>query len=99
MLQLVRPHSESALAIGERLVSKPELLWCHWGHHLLKSSCQSTALQVHQLPSLPRPIGARRGRECCHQELSHVISSSLHVMHAVHVVGAQQQAAGAPIAP
>ena len=70
-LQLVRPHSESALAIGERLVSKPELLWCHWGHHLLKSSCQSTALQVHQPPSLPRPIGECGGRECGTQQPSH----------------------------
>ena len=70
-MQLPQPHSESAVAVAERLVSKPELLWCHWGRHLLKSSCQSTALQVHQPPSLPRPIGECGGRECGTQQPSH----------------------------
>ena len=46
-----------------------------------------------------RPIGVYRGRECGSQQPSHVISSSLHVVHAVHVNGAQEQAAaaGAPV--
>ena len=44
-----------------------------------------------------RPIGVYRGRECGSQQPSHVISSSLHVVHAVHANDAQQQAAGAPV--
>ena len=48
--------------------------------------CQSTAWQVQQPPSLPRPIGECRGRECGNQQLSHVISSSLlQVVHAVRL--------------
>ena len=50
--------------------------------------------------SLPRPVGVMcRGRECGNQQLRHVISSSLHVVHAVHASGAYQQAAGAPMSP
>ena len=41
------------------------------------------------------PIGVCRGRECGNQQPSHVISSSLHVMHAAHANGAYQQAAAA----
>ena len=35
--------------------------------------------------SLPRPIGACRGRECGNQQPTHVISSSPHVVHAMHM--------------
>ena len=38
-----------------------------------------------------------RPRECGNQQPSHVISSSLHVVHAVHANDAEQQAAGAPV--
>ena len=41
------------------------------------------------------PIGVCRGRECGSRQPSHVISSSLHVMHAAHANGAYQQAAAA----
>ena len=43
------------------------------------------------------PIGVCRGCECGNQQPSHVISSSLHVMHAAHANGAYQQAAAAPV--
>ena len=46
---------------------------------------------------MPRPIGVYRGRECGNQQPSHVISFSLHVVHAPHAIGAYQQAAGAPV--
>ena len=47
--------------------------------------------------SLPRPIGACRGRECGNQQPTHVISSSPHVVHAMHANDAQQQHAAAPM--
>ena len=55
------------------------------------------AWQVQFRSSLSRPIGVCRGRGCGNQQPSHIISSSLHVVHAVHANDAQQQAAGAPI--
>ena len=35
--------------------------------------------------SLPRPIAVCRGRECGNQQPTHVISSSPHVVHAMHM--------------
>ena len=45
------------------------------------------------------PNGAYQGRECGNQQPMHVMSSSLHVLHVLHAIGAQQQAACAPMSP
>ena len=46
-------------------------------------------------PSVPRPIGVRQGRKGGNQQPIHASGSALHVMHAVHASGTEQQAAGA----
>ena len=97
MLRLVQPHFESALAVAERLASKPEPLCAPSGCAICSRAAARAPHGKGSRTSLPRPIGVCRRRECGNQQPSHVISSSLHVVHVVHANDAQQQAAGAPI--
>ena len=69
------------------------------GRECMATSAVALAACLQPRSSLPRPIGVCRGRECGNQQPSHVISSSLHVVHVVHASGAYQQAAGAPMSP
>ena len=75
----VRP---TAVGMATASANQQQLLWLPSNGRCLQSRS-----------SLPRPIGACRGRECGNQQPTHVISSSPHVVHAMHAPGAQQQPA------
>ena len=109
-LRLVQLQFESVPAIAKRPASNPESLHHNWLHHLLLlSSWQSTSWQAqqpfgaaasnqqpnHAGGSALRPIGVRQGRKGGNQQPIHASGSALHVMHAVHASGTEQQAAGA----
>ena len=66
-----------------------------WLRHWLQASCKSNRMARTAGAFAATADGVCRGRECGNEQRSHVISSFLHVVHAVHANGAQQQAAGA----
>ena len=77
--------------------------WSAWPLHPLtsrSSSCHrmAGACSAKVLVATADRRVISRPRECGNQQPSHVISSSLHVVHAVHASGAYQ-AAGAPMSP
>ena len=84
-----------------RVISRPRVRQSapSAGRECMATSAVALAACLQPRSSLPRPIGVCRGRECGNQQPSHVISSSLHVVHVVHASGAYQQAAGAPMSP
>ena len=67
----VRP---TAVGMAAASANQQQLLWLPSNGRCLQSRS-----------SLPRPIGACRGRECGNQQPTHVISSSPHVVHAMHM--------------
>ena len=78
--------------------------WSAWPLHPLtnrSSSCHrmAGACSAKVLVATADRRVISRPRECGNQQPRHVISSSLHVVHAVHASGAYQQAAGAPMSP
>ena len=78
--------------------------WSAWPLHPLtsrSSSClrMAGACSAKVLVATADRRVISRPRECGNQQPRRVISSSLHVVHAVHASGAYQQAAGAPMSP
>ena len=63
-------------------------------------SCNnSTAWQVLQAFAAIAEWRVPRPSQCGNQQPMHVMSSSLHVLHVLHAIGAQQPAACAPMSP
>ena len=90
----VRSGDTRAACIRTRAAAMPLRL-----RHLLEISCDSTRMAGTAGLRCHGPNGAYQGRECGNQQPMHVMSSSLHVLHVLHAIGAQQQAACAPMSP
>ena len=85
---------------GRALPSQPEQLRCRCGCAIgSRSRARATAWHVQQAPSLPRPMACAEAVSAATSSAVTSSAPSLHVVHAVHANGAQQQAAGALMWP